>query len=318
MIIKSMSRKTASFSQLVNYLNKGRIANDFYAFRHNIYSHKPYYIVKEYQENYRNLKRQKNSNALYHEIISLKYQNNLTVEEQREMLKDLLERYVQVRANNNMVYGVIHEQRNQIHCHLVISSNEVASERNKRLSRKEFAEVKSGLWDYASVKYPKLEIERNASRKARAKTKVVDNEVQFKKRTGKKSGRELVKERLETIFLRSKNPQEFVRILREEKIQIYQRGKVFGFLDEVTGRKYRLRTLELEREFAKMDSSFVRMAKEAQNRSYQGQSQGRQEEFAKEDFVEVESESKERFRKQIKAARSKQNATKQRFWERSK
>ena len=68
-----MSRKTASFSQLLNYLNKGKVANDDYFFRHNIYSHTPYYISKEYNENYKSLRRRANSNALYHEIISLKH-----------------------------------------------------------------------------------------------------------------------------------------------------------------------------------------------------------------------------------------------------
>jgi hypothetical protein len=156
-IIKSMSRKTASFSQLLNYLNKGRVEKDNYFLRHNIYSYKPYYIVKEFQENYKTLKKQKNSNALYHEIISLKHQNNLSVEEQREMLKDLSEQYIKARANDNMVYCVIHEQHNQIHCHLMISSNELLNDKNKRLSKKEFDKIKEELRNYAYTKYPKLE-----------------------------------------------------------------------------------------------------------------------------------------------------------------
>jgi hypothetical protein len=71
-IIKTLARKTASFSQLINYINKGRKENDNYFFKYNIYNHKPYFIIKEYQENYKNLKKQKNSNALYHDMIALK------------------------------------------------------------------------------------------------------------------------------------------------------------------------------------------------------------------------------------------------------
>jgi hypothetical protein len=263
MIIKSMSRKTASFSQLINYLNKGKVADDDYFFRHNIYSHTPYYISKEYQENYKNLKRRANSNALYHEIISLKHQKNLSIEEQREILKDLMSHYTNTRANNNMVYGVIHEQHNQIHCHLMVSSNELASDKNKRFSRKEFAEIKAALWNYAHEKYPELVQEKKASKKTRAKTKVIDNEVQYKKRTGKKSDREIIKERLQAIFSRSKNPQAFISTLEKEKIQVYQRGKTFGFLDESSGKKYRLKTLELEKEFSDMNKSFTEFTKEA-------------------------------------------------------
>jgi hypothetical protein len=200
---------------------------------------------------------------MYHEIISLKHQKNISVEKQREILKDLMNQYTNVRANNNMVYGVIHEQHNQVHSHLMISSNEVASDRNKRLDKKEFAEIKAGLKIYAKAKYPELEITEKTSKKARAKTRAIDNEVQFKKRTGKKSDRELMKERLQAVFARSNKPQDFIKILEAEKIQVYQRGKTFGFLDEVTGRKYRLKMLELEKEFTKMDSKFMGLSQEA-------------------------------------------------------
>ena len=269
MIIKSTSRKTPSFSQLLNYLNKGRRENDNYSFRHNIYSHKPYYIVKEYGENYKNLKRKTNSNALYHEIISLKYQNNLTREEQREILKDLMQQYTNLRANYNMVYGVIHEQHKQIHCHLMISSNELSNNKNKRLSKAEFEEIKTNLLNHAKTNYPKLEHTTHPKRRSRAKARKIDNETQFKKRTGKKSDRELMKERLQSVFAKSKNPHEFASNLRDEKIQIYQRGKIFGFQNEITGRKYRLKTLELEQEFMKMDASFANLTKEASHNEKQ-------------------------------------------------
>jgi hypothetical protein len=258
-----MSRKTASFSQLINYLNQGRVAGDEYFFSHNIYSHTPHYMAKEYSENYKNLKKRVNSNALYHEIISLKHQKNISIEKQREILKELMNQYTNTRANNNMVYGVIHEQHNQVHSHLMISSNELASDSNKRLSKKEFTEIKGELKKYAKAKYPELEITEETRKKSRAKTRAIDNEVQFKKRTGKKSDREQMKERLQAVFARSNKPQDFIKILEADKIQVYQRGKTFGFLDEATGKKYRLKTLELEKEFSAMNSKFVGLAQEA-------------------------------------------------------
>jgi hypothetical protein len=336
MIIKSTSRKTTSFSQLINYLNQGRVAGDDYFFKHNIYSHTPYYIAKEYNENFKTLKRRVNSNALYHEIISLKHQNNLTIQQQREILKDLMNYYTNSRANNNMVYGVIHEQHNQIHCHLMISSNELASERNKRLSKKEFAGIKAEMQNYAYEKYPKLEYEKMNNKKARAKARVIDNEVQFKKRTGRKSERELMKERLQSIFEKSSNPQDFISSLEKEKIQAYQRGKTFGFLDEATGKKYRLKTLELEKEFSDMDRSFTKFTKEASLKASQRGTRGtsreasqealqealqnenqkargksheskQRQEFDKKGFNKVESEKQEKFRAQIQEARKARN-----------
>jgi hypothetical protein len=52
-----------------------------------------------------------------------------------------------------------------------------------------------------------------------------------------------MKERLQAIFAKSKNPQVFISTLEAEKIQVYQRGKTFGFLDEATSKKYRAQTL---------------------------------------------------------------------------
>ncbi|MDR3055708.1 MAG: hypothetical protein LBU53_09950 [Zoogloeaceae bacterium] len=298
-----MSRKTASFSQLINYLNNGRVEQDEYCFKYNIYSHKPHFITKEYSENYRNLKRRVNSNAIYHEIISLKHQNNLSTQKQREMLKDLAEYYVNARANNNLVYGVIHEQHNQVHCHLMISSNELASDRNKRLSKKEFSEIKENIRNYAHNKYPELEYEKT-SKKARAKTRKIDNEVQLKKRTGKKSDRELMKEKLQAIFSKSNSPQSFLKSLEAEKIQVYQRGKTFGFLDEATGKKYRLKTLELEKEFMEMDGLFMKQTKQAPQN--ENQKTGRDNKnLAKNSLDEIE------FREQIKKVRKMREKSKQ-------
>jgi hypothetical protein len=263
-----MSRKTASFSQLINYLNTGRTQNDEYCFKHNIYSNKSYYIVKEFQENYRNLKRRANSNALLHEIISLKHQKNLTIEEQREILKDLAEQYINTRANNNLAYGVIHEQHNQVHCHLMISSNELLNSKNKRLSKNQFREVKAQLEQYAYMKYPKLEQLKQTHKKTKAKTKTIDNEIQLKKRTGKKSDKEIIKEILQAIFSKSKTSQDFLSRLRNEKIQIYQRGKTFGFLDEKTNKKYRLKTLELENDFAEMNNHFMKQENTKNKQSF--------------------------------------------------
>lgn len=290
-----MSRKTASFSQLINYLNNGRVEKDDYSFRYNVYSHKPDFITKEYLENYKNLKKRKNGNAILHEVISLKHQNNLSIKEQREMLKDLAEQYTNTRAKNNLVYGVIHEQKNQVHCHLMISSNELTSEKNKRLSKKEFEEVKANLKNYAYTKYPTLEKEKT-NRKARAKTRKIDNEVQLKKRTGKKSDKEIMKERLQAIFTKSNSPQSFISTLEAAKIRVYQRGKTFGFLDEATNKKYRLKTLELEREFETMDNGFMKL----------NNSNSKQGNDNKQGFDKAETEEQRKFREQMSEIREAQ------------
>lgn len=262
-IIKSLGRKTASFSQLLNYINKGRIEGDEYCFKHNVYGFKSYSIVKEFKQNLETLKKRKDGNSLYHEVISIKHQKGYSKEELREILKDLADKYVLTRANNCLVYGVIHEQHNQTHVHLMISSNEILSSRPHYFSQGEFEEIKKQIRQYAYEKYPQLERDEQkekhidkAKKNSRAKSKSIDREVHLKKRTGKQSDREKLKEKIKTIFHLSKSYTDLINNLRIEKLELYQRGQTYGFIDTLTARKYRLKTLELEQEFTDMIHEF--------------------------------------------------------------
>lgn len=264
-----MSRRTASFSQLLHYVNKGRVEEDEYYFKHNIYGNKPYNIVREYITNHKLLKKRKNGVALYHEVISLKYQTGYNKEELRGILLDIVEQYSQVRAQNCLVYAVVHEQHNQIHSHLMISANEIENHRPHYFSKAKFEEIKKQLEDYAYTKYPKLEKPEPKKKKARAKSKSIDREIHLKKRTGKLSEREKFKEQLNKIFSESLNPDEFLKSLEDENISIYKRGNTFGFLDTLSGRKYRLKTLELDAEFSNMNDLFTQQKKAKQEETKQ-------------------------------------------------
>lgn len=262
-IIKSQGRKSPSFAQLVKYMNKGRNKEDEYFYTHNIYSDKPYYIVREFLENHKNLeKRSKEVNSLFHELISIKKQNGYSEKELIEILKDMTAEYVRLRAENCLVYGTIHIDKQSIHMHLAICSNEILSEKPLWFKKFEYDEIKKNVNKFAFEKYPRLEIIQEKKEKEKTKernkrkTKSIDNEIQFKKRTGKASDREKFKERLKTILSLSKTIDEFNKYLRVENIEIYARGNTFGFLDRATGKKYRLKTLELETEFEKMNYDF--------------------------------------------------------------
>ena len=257
MIIKSMSRKTVSFNQLLYYMNAGREADDEYYFKHNIYSSDPDLIINEYRDNHNCLKRQKNSNSLYHEIISLKHQKNLSVDEQRGILKDIAEEYTQIRASRNLVYAVIHEQHNQIHTHFMISSNEIESKRNKRLSQKQFNEAKKRIREYAYTKYPLLEQLQEKKKREKGKAKTADKETQLKKRTGKTLDKEQVRDKLSAILQKTQTLNDLINSLRAENFELYERGQTFGFIDNSTGKKYRVKTLGLENEFLAVQSKLV-------------------------------------------------------------
>lgn len=253
-IVKDLPRKSKSYSQLLSYINRGRVEGDNWYFAQGFISENHYDIVKEYLRNFEPVKKHAKTNCLYHVIISIKRQENMTPGEHREIIADLLERYVEDRANNCLAYGAIHEADKHIHCHLMISSNEIGSDRNLRLSKSEFERKKQRLRDYAHERYPKLEnMPVNEKRETR-KSRQVDKEKHFTKRTGLQSYREAFKERLEVIFANFPSAEDFILKLQGENIGIYQRGQNWGFIDNSTGTKYRLKTLGLEAEFAEVNA----------------------------------------------------------------
>lgn len=252
-IIKSMSRKTASYSQLLQYINNGRIESDKFCLKHNIYSTQHYKIVREFLKNHEALKKRKNSNALYHEIISIKYQKNYSKEELNNILLDIAEQYIKIRANNCLAYGVVHENKQGIHLHLAISSNELYSTKNHYYSKQDFRNIQKLINEYAYQKYPKLELIEPKKKKDKVKSKSKDSEIHIKKRTGKPSQKEVTRETLRDIFASCKNIDEFNARLRAANLSIYSRGKHFGFLDEATKRKFRLANLGLEDEFKELN-----------------------------------------------------------------
>jgi hypothetical protein len=164
--------------------------------------------------------------------------------------------YSKMRAKNNLIYGTIHETSNQIHCHLMISSNEIGNTRNLRHTKKQLAEFKIKMSEYVYKKYPQIK------QYEKLKTRVKNNkEEAYKKRAGKPSDREIVRDILKDIFANSQSQQDFISRLQKEKLQIYQRGQGFGFLDITTGKKYRLKTLELESEFDKLNQNLKHQMK---------------------------------------------------------
>ncbi|WP_125780979.1 hypothetical protein [Pseudoalteromonas rubra] len=252
MIIKSKSRKVANFDQLYDYMKKGAEKHDgVHVFSKNVYTHQREKILQEFFENSLLFKKRKNSVYLYHEIISITRTQSVSVEKQQDALFHIVQEYVDQRARNNLVYGYMHnDAENNIHFHLMISSNERGGTKNLRLSKHEFDRAKKHLETWTNKHYPELQQGLVINKQAGKKTS--HNGAELKKRTGKMPERERVNKALESIFVSSTNKQEFFSRLSAEHLEIYTRGKAIGFKDTVTGRKYRLKTLGLENQFAAM------------------------------------------------------------------
>ena len=252
MIIKSMSRRHATFAQLIDYMEDGR-QDKKYTIKNNLFSHKTDTIKKEFEHNSSYFSKRKDSVYMYHEVISITKSHQLNDETQKSILKDIIHQYIKKRALNNLVYGVLHDDKtDNFHYHLLISSNELEASKKHRLSKAEFSTIKKELEVMVLATYPKLQ--QGVVMNKPAKSTTSNKEYESKKRTGKPSNRDSIKETLKNIFSTSENKQAFFEALQKEHLEIYVRGKTIGIKDSQTQRKYRLKTLGMLEDFEKVSA----------------------------------------------------------------
>ncbi len=254
MVIKSMSRKTKSFKQLLVYLNSPAERGESPLFfnlqeeeENNIDN-----IEKEFMENSRFCPARKNGVYLYHEILSFSEADKNHISE--EILTDLAEYYLQLRSPDCLAYGIAHFNRENPHIHLIISANRINSRKKARISKSRFSRIKREVEAYQRKHYPQLCNSLVQGRgKKREKRQTKQAEFERKKRLKKENKPTVTrKEKIKKIVLQalliSRNEKSFISSLRQENLIFYQRGKTPGIQDE-KGRKYRFKTLGILADF---------------------------------------------------------------------
>ncbi|MDC0947966.1 relaxase/mobilization nuclease domain-containing protein [Gammaproteobacteria bacterium] len=251
MIVKSMSRKTPSFSQLIEYMSDIDKADERYNIYHNLYSRNASAMVNEYQHNASFAAKRKNGVYLYHEVLSFTRAEHLSAAEQKNCMREIAQEYAQRRAENNLIFATLHEDhKDHLHYHFLISSNAVGDAKKTRMSRVQFDRFKKDLEQRVLDRYPQLEQGVVINKKAREQAgKHSNTEAEVKRRTKKPTQKEQFREKLKDVFEQSSDKQDFFDRLEEAQIDIYTRGKNIGFLDRSTQRKHRLTTLGLVEEF---------------------------------------------------------------------
>jgi len=256
MIIKSMSRKHRSFSQLFRYMEKGSSqSSEFDFFSKNLYTTNGKDIIAEFSRNAQFLKNRANGNYLFHEVISLTKSKKLTLLEEKERLFDIVRYYTKNRCDKNLVTGFLHDEKlNNIHFHLMISSNELDEHKNQRLTKFEFDKVKKLTEKYVIDKHPELDqdIIINA-KKTKRTTKQSNKAGEVRRQGGRLAKKEKITAILKEVFSQSRSRNDFFDRLVKQNIQLYNRGKTIGFINGNDNKKYRLKTLALESEFQRIN-----------------------------------------------------------------
>lgn len=244
MIIKSMSRKVPSFGQLLEYIDRD-VGQEAYSIRHNLAGRKPQSIRTEFERNSELLRKRKNGNYLFHEIISITRAKGLSPEQQKSRLQEIAQEYVNARCPDNLVYGGLHQDKDHsYHMHLMISANRVGNEKRQQLSKHQFRQIQVKLEEHVLQHYPELEQKLAIGKRSdRGRTK---GEAELERRTKSRPKREEILERLQTAFDASRDRDSLMDALGHHNLELYVRGKTLGVIDHETGKKHRLKTLDLE------------------------------------------------------------------------
>ncbi|CAA6821050.1 MAG: Unknown protein, partial [uncultured Sulfurovum sp.] len=128
-----------------------------------------------------------------------------------------------------------HKDKEHVHIHVMISSNEMMGQKRVRLSKKDFSNIQKELEQYVSAAYPQL-----------GNTKHYQKEKSLEKSKNKEQLQELLKE----LFERSNSKDSFKNHMATVGIEFYTRGSTVGVIFK--GKKYRLKTLGLLADYEKM------------------------------------------------------------------
>lgn len=228
MIVKSISRKTPSFGQLIRYMTRPD-ANRDYDLYHHLDQQNPKAIAQTFEANASLLKARKNGNILYHEILSIDTRECGQGADIKEALQRLVVEYVHARCPNNLAFGVLHDDHEgHLHYHLMISANEKGAAKRFRLTRPDFAQIKRQIEELCQTHFQELKQELVMERAGeRVKKKIQDEVEEVLKNSDppKLTKIEQITQQIETLIQKAASQDEFETLLQGIGFQFYERGK---------------------------------------------------------------------------------------------
>ncbi len=160
MILKSISHQGKnSASYLIKYVFDGRkslLGEDNKPVI--IKQHLRSYDKSKWIHQFRELENNRKSNhsravVMYHEVLSFNPKSSKHLN--KLILKDLINKYISLRCNNQLCVAGVHFEKN-IHAHILISGIN-RDGKSGRISKTRYAEIKKELQIYQREKYPQLE-----------------------------------------------------------------------------------------------------------------------------------------------------------------
>lgn len=216
-------------------------------------------VNREFRANARHCPPRKNGVMLYHEILSIAKDNRYSVTP--EILTDLAQKYIALRACEALVFGTIHFDEKNPHVHLMISGNLAHRPEKLRLSKLEFDQVKRDLETYQKEKYPFLTHSlvfeqgrgRGEQKEKPSKTRETPKNFSESERTrrlhqqgrAEPSQKDRLRDHIRSSLVGAFSLSDLSERLREHHISLYFRGnRLAGVVFQE--KKYRFRTLGID------------------------------------------------------------------------
>lgn len=244
MIIKNLTRRTASFKQLLNYMIKGADVHDKNSFviQHNIRGKQSIdnwlHAFKTNEAN--RLHHRKDSVKLHHTVISFAKSDYAKIS--KDIAKDITQKYLELRARNTLAVAVAHSSQSHYHIHIMQSGIELYTGRSTRISKNEFASIKRELQEYQLQKYPQLS-NSVVQHGKKGRQEISEKEYQIKKRKAL-TEKERIKKLLDKLYKQSNSKEDFYKRIQDNGLKTYERGgKTYGIEGD---RKMRFSTLGFE------------------------------------------------------------------------
>lgn len=214
----------------------------------------------------------KNGVYLFHEILSFSSKDKEKLNE--SIMFDLASRYLNMRAGRSLGYAKAHFDTENPHIHILISANLLRSSKKLRLSQGQFQQVKKELEKYQKKRYPELENSIVFGKERGKEHSIQGAKEGERKRRLKKQGekdnsqKKQVYDAVLSCIGSSYSENQFHKNLQEAGFDFYVRGKTAGVQEKSSGRKYRLKTLELNQEYLRQVQNWDKRkqrAKEIEN-----------------------------------------------------
>ena len=249
MIVKSMSRRTKSFKQLLMYLlnDKDKLTDkdgtSFILKQHingeTIIDWEKAFLANEAGRMYHRA----NNVFLYHELIS--WSSKDVQQMNSKKMLDMAQAYLRLRSENALAIAVPHQSKDHYHVHFCISAVELETGLSARISRQTFKQIKLELQAYQKTYYPELTNSIVAHGKKERRTKSVQ-EYELTKRSGIPSKKEILQQTIQDCYRSSTSTQQFISALAQKGIPIYERKGIPTGV--VMDRKFRFSTLGLDKD----------------------------------------------------------------------